>query len=274
MKKALVLALVGAMVFSMPVMAKETGAPEAVYLEDSSYIGINAETVRAIDENKTIQEHNNNAVTDHWDMEGDAIQNLAIGQGAVLDGEAAPGLTFNLMKPELKRVYAAKALAQGKGSLLAVANVHTHAAYETAAITFYAPGVKAGDAITVYQRVTDDEWTAVPTVVTDDHVAVEITDNTHLAFIKAPVVVAAPVAPKAATPVEKPAQEDSKADVETLTVVEKNDAEKTEVKADEKAADAKTDKKAADEESDAETDENVDDEESDAETDEKADAAN
>ena len=55
MKKALVLALVGAMVFSMPVMAKETGAPEAVYLEDSSYIGVTAETVRAINENKTIQ---------------------------------------------------------------------------------------------------------------------------------------------------------------------------------------------------------------------------
>ena len=254
MKKALVLALVGAMVFSMPVMAKETGAPEAVYLEDSSYIGVTAETVRAINENKTIQEHSNNAVTDHWDMEGDAIQNLAIGQGAVLDGVEAPGLTFNLLKPELKRVYAAKTLAQGKGSLLAVANVHTHAAYETAGITFYAPGVKAGDAITVYQRVTDDEWTAVPTVVTDDHVAVEITENTHLAFIKAPaaVVVAAPVAPKAAAPVENVAQEDTKADAKTETVVEKAD----------------------DEESDAETDEDADDEESDAETDEEADAAN
>ena len=195
-------------------------------------------------------------------MEADAIQNLAIGQGAVLDGVEAPGLTFNLMKPELKRVYAAKTLAQGKGSLLAVANVHTHAAYETAGITFYAPGVKAGDAITVYQRVTDDEWTAVPTVVTDDHVAVEITENTHIAFIKAPVavVVAAPVAPKAAAPVENAVQEETKADAKTETLVEKTDAE--------------TDEKADDEESDAETDEDADDEESDAETDEEADAAN
>ena len=56
MKKALVLTLAGAMIFSTPVMAKEGGSPEAVYLEDDSYTGVIAETVRAINENKTIQE--------------------------------------------------------------------------------------------------------------------------------------------------------------------------------------------------------------------------
>lgn len=185
MKKVIALALAGAMVFSTPVMAEEVGAPVAVYLDSESNIGIPAETVRAIAEDKTIGEHMNNAVVDHWDMTGDEVQDLAIGKGAILDGVAAPGLTFDLVKPELKRVYAAKALAQGKGSLLAVANVHTHAGYGTAQITFYAPGVKAGQAITVYQRVTDEEWVAVPTVVTDDHVTVDITDNNHLAFIEA-----------------------------------------------------------------------------------------
>ena len=189
MKKVIALTLAGAMIFSMPVMAKEgvgaPGAPVAVYLEAESDIGVPAETVRAIAEDKTIGEHMNNAVVDHWAMDPEDVQDLAIGKGAVLDGVAAPGLTFELLKPELKRVYAAKELAQGKGSLLAVANVHTHAGYETAQITFYAPGVKAGQAITVYQRVTDDNWVAVPTVVTDDHVTVDITDNTHLAFIEA-----------------------------------------------------------------------------------------
>lgn len=223
MKKALVLTLAGAMIFSTPVMAKEVGAPEAVYLEDNSYIGVTSETVRAIAEDKTIMEHTNNAVTDHWDMDSELVQDLAIGKGAVLDGKEAPGLTFELLKPELKRVYAAKTLAQGKGSLLAVANVHTHAGYKTAKITFYAPGVKAGDAITVYQRVTDDEWTAVPTVVTDNHVAVEITDNTHLAFIKAPVTVVTAVQTDTA----------AKAVPETAAVTEKNDT-KTEVAAAEK----------------------------------------
>lgn len=185
MKKLIVLTLAGAMLFSTPVLAKEVGAPVAVYLEDSSNIGVPEETVLAIQEDKTISEHMNNAVVDHWDMDPAQVQDLAIGQGAVLDGVAAPGLTFDLKKPELKRVYAAKALSQGKGSLLAVANVHTHAGYGTAQVTFYAPGVKAGQAITVYQRVTDDNWVAVPTVVTDDHVVVDITANGHLAFIEA-----------------------------------------------------------------------------------------
>jgi hypothetical protein len=185
MKKLIALALAGTMVFSVPVMAEEVGAPVAVYLEDSSDIGEPAETVLAIEENKTIGEHMNNAVIDIWDMLGAEVQDLAVGQGAVLDGVEAPGLTFDLVKPDLKRVYAAKELAQGKGSLLTVVNVHTHAGYGTAQITFYAPGVKAGQAITVYQRVTDEEWIAVPTVVTDDHVTVDITDNTHLAFIEA-----------------------------------------------------------------------------------------
>lgn len=189
MKKVIALTLAGAMIFSTPVMAHETvgcpGAPVAGYWDASSDIGVREETVRAIAEDKTIGEHMNNAVVDHWAMDPEDVQDLAIGKGAVLDGVAAPGLTFELLKPELKRVYAAKELAQGKGSLLAVANVHTHAGYETAQITFYAPGVKAGQAITVYQRVTDDNWVAVPTVVADDHVTVDITDNTHLAFIEA-----------------------------------------------------------------------------------------
>ncbi|MCM1266265.1 MAG: hypothetical protein NC302_00050 [Bacteroidales bacterium] len=187
MKKAIALTLAGIMIFSTPVMAHETvgcpGSPVAVYLEGGSDIGDPEQTVLAINEDKTIGEHMNNAVLDHWDM--DEVQDLAIGQGAVLDGVEAPGLTFDLVKPELKRVYAAKDLAYGKGSLLAVANVHTHAGYATAKVTFYAPGVKAGQAITVYQRITDDNWVAVPTVVTDDHVVVDITANGHLAFIEA-----------------------------------------------------------------------------------------
>lgn len=277
MKKALVLTLAGAMIFSTPVMAKEVGAPEAVYLEDNSYIGVTSETVRAIAEDKTIMEHTNNAVTDHWDMDSELVQDLAIGKGAVLDGKEAPGLTFELLKPELKRVYAAKTLAQGKGSLLAVANVHTHAGYKTAKITFYAPGVKAGDAITVYQRVTDDEWTAVPTVVTDNHVAVEITDNTHLAFIKAPVtVVTAVQTDTAAKAVPETAAVTEKNDTKTeVAAAEKNDAEvkaeaaaKSDVKAEVKAVgenETKTEVKAAAEDETETEEEAAEEADSDAE---------
>lgn len=238
MKKAVILTLAGAMIFSTPVMAKEVGAPEAVYLEDSSYIGVNAETVRAISENKTIQEHTNNAVNGIWTMDDSEAQSLAIGKGAVLDGKEAPGLTFELLKPELKRVYAAKELAKEKGSLLTVANVHTHVAFGTAKITFYAPGVKAGDTITVYQRVTDDNWVAVPTVVTDDHVAVEITANTHLAFIKEAVAAVAPEAPKAVEAPAAPAASEQAAAADTT--VKADAAADTAVKTD-AATDAKTD---------------------------------
>ncbi len=185
MKKAIILALAGAMIFSTPVMAKEVGAPVAVYLEDDSYIGIPEETVLAIEEDKVIGEHMNNAVIDIWDMDGEMVQDLAVGQGAVLDGEFASGITFDLIKPDLKRVYSAKDLSQGKGSLLTVVNVHTHAGYGTAKVTFYAPGVKAGQAITVYANVNDENWVAVPTEVSDNHVVVEITSNGHLAFIEA-----------------------------------------------------------------------------------------
>lgn len=185
MKKAIILALAGAMIFSTPVMAKEVGAPVAVYLEDGSYIGVPEETVLAIEEDKVISEHMNNAVIDIWDMDGEDVQDVAIGKGAYLDGEYAAGLTFDLVKPDLKRVYSAKALSQGKGSLLTVVNVHTHVGYGTAKITFYAPGVKAGQAITVYSHIDDSNWAAVPTTVSDDHVTVEITSNGHLAFIEA-----------------------------------------------------------------------------------------
>ncbi|MCM1224202.1 MAG: hypothetical protein NC548_58095 [Lachnospiraceae bacterium] len=185
MKKIIVLALAGAMIFSTPVMAQEAGSPVAVYLESNSDIGVPAATVAAIDKAMTIMEYTANAVTDIWAMSPEDIQDLAIGKGAVLDGVAAPGLTFELLKPALQRVYAAKELSQGKGSLLSVVNVHTHAGYGTAQITFYAPGIKAGQAITVYQYVSDNNWVACPTVVADDHITVDITDNTHLAFIEA-----------------------------------------------------------------------------------------
>lgn len=212
MKKVIALTLAGAMIFSTPVMAKEVGAPVAEYElaepaevlecwywvdEDDNYIEhafdiyskdpakvMPSQMVNeAIAQDKTISEYAGNAVTDIWAM--DEVQDLAVGQGAVLDGVEAPGLTFELLKPDLKRVYAAKDLAQGKGALLNVVNVHTHAGYSTAKIDFYAPGVKAGQAITVYQRVTDEEWVACPTVVADDKITVDITSNGHLAFIEA-----------------------------------------------------------------------------------------
>ncbi len=212
MKKLIALTLAGAMIFSMPVMAKEVGAPVAEYEqaepaqvvecwywvdEDGNYLehgfdiySKNPEEVLpsemvngAIDKDMTISEYTANAITGIWAM--DEVQDLAVGQGAILDGVEAPGLTFMLEKPALKRVYAAKDFAQGKGALLNVVDVQTHAGYGTAKVEFYAPGVKAGQAITAYHYVSDDNWEACPTVVADDKITVDITSNGHLAFIEA-----------------------------------------------------------------------------------------
>ena len=114
MKKAIILALAGAMIFSTPVMAKEVGAPVAVYLEDDSYIGIPEETVLAIEEDKVIGEHMNNAVIDIWDMDGEMVQDLAVGQGAVLDGEFASGITFDLISRILREFIPRKTCLRGK----------------------------------------------------------------------------------------------------------------------------------------------------------------
>ena len=264
MKKVIALTLAGAMIFCTPVMAKEVGAPVAVYLEESSYIGIPAETVHAIDQGKIIGEHMNNAVVDIWGMDKDQVQALAIGKGAVLDGVEAPGLTFELVKPDLKRVYAAKKLANdNEGTLLSVVKVHTHVAFDSAKISFYAPGVTAGQAITVYERVDDENWVACPTEVADNQVVVDITGNGHLAFIEGAAAETEVVAETKATAetavvAEPEAAAETEAVAETKTAVETAvlaEAEtKTEVKADAKA-EAEEEEEAEEEAEEAEAEE-------------------
>ena len=106
--KLVSLTLVGAMVFSTPVMAKEVGAPVAVYLEEPSDIGVPAITVRAIDEDKMVDEYMANAVTGIWAM--DSVVSVAQGGDVILDGQKS-NVTFPVLKPELSRVYSAKDLA-------------------------------------------------------------------------------------------------------------------------------------------------------------------
>ena len=95
MKKILALTLIGTMLFSMPVMAKDYEPPKAVYLEDSSNVGDPSITVAAIEEDKLVAEYMNNAVTGTWLLE-DAI---TIGQGGdvIVDGQMT-NLTFSVCK--------------------------------------------------------------------------------------------------------------------------------------------------------------------------------
>ncbi len=188
MKKFIALTLFGAMIFSMPVMAKEVGAPVAVYLESASDIGDPAVTVAAIEEDKLVDEYIANAITGIWAM--DEVVPVAQGGEVTLDGNKS-NVTFCLQKPELARVYSAKDFAPTiGGKLLNVVKIDTHVGFGTANVNFYVPGVTAGQNVKVYQY-TDAGWVALNvTEVREDHVVADMTSCGVFAFIEVPAVQA------------------------------------------------------------------------------------
>lgn len=192
MKKIVVLALAAALVFSVPVMAKEVGAPVAVYLEDSSNVGDPDITVAAIEEDKLVGEYMNNAVTGIWAM--DKVVPVAQGDGAVIDGVQS-NLTFSVLKPELRRVYTIKdAAAAMGGTVLNVVKIGIPAElkYTSAIVNFYTPGIVDGQNVKVFQYSysdgDDDIWTELNvTEVREDHVLVDIPNNGGvIAFVEVP----------------------------------------------------------------------------------------
>ncbi len=192
MKKLLVLTLVSAMIFSMPVMAKEVGAPVAVYLEDGSDIGDPDVTVAAIEEDKLVGEYMNNAVSGIWAM--DKVVTVAQGGKVIVDGVTS-NMTFSVLKPELSRVYAAKDFAATLGgSVLNVVKVGIPAplTFGVANVNFYTPGIKTGDNVKVYKYADDTNWVEFNvTEVRDDHVVVDMTSGGIIAFIAVPAAVPA-----------------------------------------------------------------------------------
>lgn len=184
--KVLTLSLVGTMVFSTPVMAKEVGAPVAVYLEGSSDIGVPAITVNAIEEDKLVQEYMANAVTGIWAM--DDVVPVAQGGNVILDGKKS-NVTFPVLKPELSRVYSAKDYAASLGgTVLNVVKIETHVSFGAANVNFYMPGITGAENIHVYAyNESTDAWTEL--TVTEkraDHVVVDMTGKGVLAFIVTP----------------------------------------------------------------------------------------
>lgn len=199
MKKLVLLTLAATMIFSVPAMAKEVGAPVAVYLEDSSNVGDPNVTCCAIEEDKLVGEYMNNAVSGIWAM--DKVITVAQGDGAVIDGVKSD-LTFSVLKPELRRVYTAKnAAATMGGCVLNVVKVGIPAnlSYTTANVNFYTPGIVAGQNVKVYQYAysegDNDIWNALNvTEVRDDHVLVDIPNNGGvIAFIEVPAEAPATV---------------------------------------------------------------------------------
>ena len=210
MKKVFALAMAGAMVVSMPVMAAtsptasavasqavvSSAAPSASAISGTSANrpsavvsnGISsAETAvaaAASAEGKTVGEYMNNAVT-----ELPGLENVTpVGQGGhVIINGAPSNQTFSVLKPHYAYVSYAKTLANGLGGrVLNVASIKASVSFNTATVNFYAKGVKAGQNIKVYQYV-NGSWVEVEaTEIRDDHVVVNMTSLGTLAFIELP----------------------------------------------------------------------------------------
>lgn len=184
--KAVSLALAGAMVFSTPVMAKEVGAPVAVYLEDSSDVGEPSITAAAIAEDKSVDEYMANAVTGIWAM--DQVTPVAQGGNVILDGQQT-NVTFPVQKPELSRVYSAKDYAASiGGNVLNVVKIETHVSFDIANVNFYMPGITGQENIHVYAySESTSTWSELTvTEKRTDHVIVNMTGTGTLAFIVTP----------------------------------------------------------------------------------------
>lgn len=187
MKKIITLTLLASLISCTPVMAKEAGAPVAVYLEDSSDVGDPDVTLAAIEEDKLVGEYMNNAVTGIWAM--DKVTPVAQGGGVIVDG-VATNLTFSVLKPELSRVYSAKELASSLGGcVLNVVKIKTPAElrFHTANVNFYTPGIRTGQNVKVYRFTENEGWSPFHvSQVREDHVVVDMTSGGIIAFIEVP----------------------------------------------------------------------------------------
>lgn len=112
MKKLIALTLLGTMIFSVPVMAKDYEPPVAVYLESSSNVGDPSITVAAIEEDKLVGEYMNNAVTGTWLLEN--VIPVAQGGDVIVDG-VQTDLTFNVLKADADHSGAAIKFAENMG---------------------------------------------------------------------------------------------------------------------------------------------------------------
>ena len=198
MKKMLALTLAGAMVVSMPVLAATSPTAQSYSTASSSASSVSAVTASSVphsvakaaaDENKTIGEYMNNAVT-----EVPGIENVVpLGQGGhVIINGVPSNQTFSVLKPAKENVNLAKnqAVALG-GTILNVAQIKASiTGFNTATVNFYLKGIKAGQNIKVYQLVNGQWVELTVSEIREDHVVVDMTSLGTLAFIEVQVVVA------------------------------------------------------------------------------------
>ena len=196
MKKILALTLAGTMALSMPVLAATS--PTADSYSTSGAAAVSAVTASSVpqsvvkaaaDENKTIGEYMNNAVTEVPGLE----EVVPLGQGGHIIINGVPSnQTFSVLKPVRQDVDSAKAHAASlSGKVLNVAQVKASVTgFDTAQVNFYLKGLKSGQNVKVYQLV-DGVWVELSVAeVRDDHVVVDMTSLGTLAFVELPAAAA------------------------------------------------------------------------------------
>lgn len=192
MKKILALTLAGTMALSMPVLAATS--PTADSYSTTGAAAVSAVTASSVpqsvvkaaaDENKTIGEYMNNAVTEVPGLE----EVVPLGQGGhVIINGVPSNQTFSVLKPVRQDVDSAKAHAVSlNGKVLNVAQVKASVTgFDTAQVNFYLKGLKSGQNVKVYQLV-DGVWVELSVAeVRDDHVVVDMTSLGTLAFVELP----------------------------------------------------------------------------------------
>ncbi len=197
MKKILALTLAGTMALSMPVLAATS--PTADSYSTSGTAAVSAVTASfvpqsvakaAADENKTVGEYMNNAVTEVPGLE----EVVPLGQGGhVIINGVPSNQTFSVLKPVRRDVDSAKAHAASlSGKVLNVAQIKASVTgFDTAQVNFYLKGLKSGQNVKVYQLV-DGVWVELSVAeVRDDHVVVDMTSLGILAFVELPAAAQA-----------------------------------------------------------------------------------
>lgn len=198
MKKILAFTLAGAMVFSTPVLAANSptsgsigaGSPTSGDVAKSYGGGSWGDKVDGVPDNavvgaaaegKNIGEYMNNAVTELPGL--DEVTPLGQGGQVIING-APSNQVFATLKPTIAEVSLAKAQAVNLGGkVLNVARIKAGVSFETAAVNFYMPGVRAGQSIQVYQLVSGQWNQLTVSEIREDHVIVNMTSNGTLAFI-------------------------------------------------------------------------------------------
>ena len=192
MKRILAMTLAGTMALSMPVLAATSPTADSYSTSQTAVVtAITASSVpqsvakAAEEENKTVGEYMNNAVTEVPGLE----EVVPLGQGGhVIINGVPSNQTFSVLKPVRKDVDSAKSHAAAlSGKVLNVAQIKASVTgFNTAQVNFYLKGIKSGQNVRVYQLI-DGVWVELSVAeVREDHVVVDMTSLGILAFIELP----------------------------------------------------------------------------------------